>query len=330
MSWKSGQRGDREGRPGQDVDLVRQRDPGDLVADAVDDLAGPQPAVVAIEPERRGVEEDAAEPAGGHLAAGRVGLRSRRAGGWAYLSRSRRRPARPGPRPAGRPGRGTASRTRSRARSARTCRSTPGRRRARRRSRARGPGGRAALVDGDLHQPGDRVVERLERVDRQDLVLDVLQQEAALGVVAAVAERHLGQVVRAEAEELGLARRSRRRSARRAGPRSSSRTCSRPRRRRPPRPPSPRPRGAPWSPRSSFTWPTSGIMILAIGLPPACLTAIRALRIARVWTFTKSGIISPRRQPRRPSIGFCSCSALDRREQLLVLVATRRRAPRPG
>ena len=55
------QRRDREGRPGQDVDLVRQRDPGDLVADAVDDLAGPQPAVVAIEAERRRVEEEAAD-----------------------------------------------------------------------------------------------------------------------------------------------------------------------------------------------------------------------------------------------------------------------------
>ena len=61
-------------------------------------------------------------------------------------------------------------------------------------------------------------------------------------------------------------------------------------------------------------------MILAIGLPPAFLTAIWALRIARVWIFTKSGIISPRRQPRSPSIGFCSWSALDRREELLVLV----------
>ena len=49
MSWKSVERRDREGRPGQDVDLVRQRDPGDLVADAVDDLAGPQPAVVTVD-----------------------------------------------------------------------------------------------------------------------------------------------------------------------------------------------------------------------------------------------------------------------------------------
>ena len=48
-------------------------------------------------------------------------------------------------------------------------------------------------------------------------------------------------------------------------------------------------------------------MIFAIGWPPERLTAIWAWRIARVWIFTKSGIISPRRQPRSPSIGFCSC-----------------------
>ena len=190
---------------------------------------------------------------------------------------------------------------------------------------------RAALVDRGLHQPGDRVVERLERVDRQDLVLDVLQEEAALGVVAAVAERHLGQVVRAEAEEVGLASRSRRRSGRRAGPRSSSRTCSRPRRRLRPRGPrSPRPRGGPASTASSFTWPTSGIMILAIGLPPAFLTAIWALRIARVWIFTKSGIISPRRQPRRPSIGFCSWSDCGSSRAAPCPRPRRRRRPRPG
>ena len=58
---------------------------------------------------------------------------------------------------------------------------------------------------------------------------------------------------------------------------------------------------------SSFTWPTSGIMISGRGSLPARFTATAALRIARVWIFTKSGIISPRRQPRRPSIGFCSC-----------------------
>ena len=61
-------------------------------------------------------------------------------------------------------------------------------------------------------------------------------------------------------------------------------------------------------------------MIFAIGLPPARLTAIWALRIARVWIFTKSGIISPRRQPRSPSIGFCSCSDWIVGEELLVLL----------
>ena len=45
----------------------------------------------------------------------------------------------------------------------------------------------------------------------QDALFDVLEQEVALGIVAAVAEGHLGQVVGAEGEELGHARRSRRR-----------------------------------------------------------------------------------------------------------------------
>ena len=64
------ERRDREGRPGQDVDLVRQRDAGDLVADAVDDLAGPQPAVVTIEAERGRVEEKAADASIHPVAAG--------------------------------------------------------------------------------------------------------------------------------------------------------------------------------------------------------------------------------------------------------------------
>src|SRR4051812_5424784 len=33
------------------------------------------------------------------------------------------------------------------------------------------------LVDRDLHQARDRVVERLERVEREDPVLDVLEEE---------------------------------------------------------------------------------------------------------------------------------------------------------
>ena len=63
-SWKNVSAADRERRAGQDEDLVRQGDPGDLVADAVDDLAGPQPAVVAVEAKRRGVEEEAADATG--------------------------------------------------------------------------------------------------------------------------------------------------------------------------------------------------------------------------------------------------------------------------
>ena len=63
----------------------------------------------------------------------------------------------------------------------------------------------AARLGGDPHQLSDALaVEDLERVLRQDLAVDVLQQELALRVVAAEAVGHLGQVVRAEAEELGV------------------------------------------------------------------------------------------------------------------------------
>src|SRR5664280_3912513 len=55
-----------------------------------------------------------------------------------------------------------------------------------------------------LHFLNDDRVERLEGVVREDLVLDVLEEEPALSVVTAVAERHLGQVVCAKAEELGV------------------------------------------------------------------------------------------------------------------------------
>ncbi len=61
---EQGQGGDGQGRAGQDVDLVRQGDPGDLVADPVDDLAGPQPAVVAVASERRDVDEEAPDATG--------------------------------------------------------------------------------------------------------------------------------------------------------------------------------------------------------------------------------------------------------------------------
>ena len=62
-----------------------------------------------------------------------------------------------------------------------------------------------------LHELADAgLVERGERVLLEDLVLDVGHEEVA-HVVAADAERGLGEVVRAEAEELGGLARFRRR-----------------------------------------------------------------------------------------------------------------------
>ena len=61
-------------------------------------------------------------------------------------------------------------------------------------------------------------------------------------------------------------------------------------------------------------------MIFGRGSLPAFFTATAALRMARVWIFTKSGIISPSRQPRRPEHRVLLVHRLDRREQLLVLL----------
>ena len=67
--------------------------------------------------------------------------------------------------------------------------------------------GLAALFHRDLHQPPHAfLVDRLERVARQDLLLQVADDERALGVVAREAERGLRQVVGAEGEELRLLR----------------------------------------------------------------------------------------------------------------------------
>ena len=53
------------------------------------------------------------------------------------------------------------------------------------------------LLHRDLHQPADAiVVDGLEWVVRQDLFLDVLDQELAFRVVTRHAERRLGQIVR--------------------------------------------------------------------------------------------------------------------------------------
>ena len=71
-------------------------------------------------------------------------------------------------------------------------------------------------------------------------------------------------------------------------------------------------------------------MILAFGWPPAALTAIRAFRIARVWTFTKSGIIRPSRQPRRPEHRVLLVHALDRRRAAPCPPRRRRRRLGPG
>src|SRR6185437_5785934 len=67
-----------------------------------------------------------------------------------------------------------------------------------------GPG-LAALFDRDPHQPADAVtVERLERRHTEDAEVHVAAEERALDVVAGKAPAHLGEVVGAEAEELGL------------------------------------------------------------------------------------------------------------------------------
>ena len=63
--------------------------------------------------------------------------------------------------------------------------------------------GLAAELDSQLDQLTDAAgVERLERVALEDFLLHIFGKKAA-GVVAAVTEGHLRQVVGAEAEELG-------------------------------------------------------------------------------------------------------------------------------
>src|SRR5262249_19430062 len=122
-----------------------------------------------------------------------------------------RRPASragPGPPPAARWARGRTSRSRSRAPRLGRSGTTTGRRRpvldthADREARARLP----PLRHARLHELADTArVERDERVLLQDPVLLVVEQELP-GVVAGEAEAHLGEVVRAEGEELGLLR----------------------------------------------------------------------------------------------------------------------------
>ena len=63
---------------------------------------------------------------------------------------------------------------------------------------------RAPLCDGHLNELADpRGVERLEWVAREQLRLQIIGQKR-VHVVATEAERHLRQVVCAEAEEVGV------------------------------------------------------------------------------------------------------------------------------
>ena len=64
---------------------------------------------------------------------------------------------------------------------------------------------RSAAFDRDADELADTVdVDRLERIVLEQAVLEVEGQEPSLGVVARHAEGRLGQVVRAEREELGV------------------------------------------------------------------------------------------------------------------------------
>ena len=57
---------------------------------------------------------------------------------------------------------------------------------------------------------------------------------------------------------------------------------------------------------SSFTWPTSGIMISGSGVLPSAATRAAPARMARVCIRTMSGIRMPSRTPRMPSMGLTS------------------------
>src|SRR5581483_10427309 len=60
----------------------------------------------------------------------------------------------------------------------------------------------AAALRAELHQlPDSLLVDRFERILRQDLLVDILGKERT-GVIAGVAEGHLCQVIRSEGEEL--------------------------------------------------------------------------------------------------------------------------------
>ena len=70
---------------------------------------------------------------------------------------------------------------------------------------------------------------------------------------------------------------------------------------------------------SSCTVATSGIMISGRGSPPALMRRAAASRIARACIANRPGMTMPSRTPRRPSIGFSSCSRLTASSSLCCL-----------
>ena len=231
------------------------------------------------------------------------------------VPRVRRSPTvrpRTGPPPAGRPAPGTASRTRSPARPRGRSGPTRGRRRARRRRRAC-RSGRAARPSSTA-MPDQRARRRRGRGSRTARPEDALapgsaEKNARLDVVAGEAPGHLGQVVGAEGEELGglgdlaggqrgprqLDHRADRdvEARRRSRSATSAATCS-------------------TSSRTSSSSCTRADQRdhdlrprVAAGLDAA---RRRPRRSPGPASRTGRGSTRPSRTPRRPSIGFCSCS----------------------
>ena len=172
-----------------------------------------------------------------------------------------------------------------------------------------------------------RRVERLERRHAEDAQLEVAARRTPPRRRRGRSPSPSGSGRWCRRRRTRPPRRSGRRSGRRAAPRSSCRSV--------------RPRRLPGrllhlgqdaaaaSSRmisSSCTAPTSGIMISTCGSPPAFFRSAAASAIARTCMANRPGTTSPSRTPRRPSIGFCSCS---RRTASSSLRARRRRSSSP-
>ena len=257
------------------------------------------------------------------VSAGSAGVAARRS------SAPRGRP------PGGRPGPGTASRRRSRGRPRGRSGPSRGRRRARRRPRAC-RSGRVARPSSTAiaHQRADAVaVERLERRDPEDAQVQVAAEEARLDVVAGEAPASSGSGRWCRRRRTRRPRRSGRPSARRAAPRSSCRSaCALDAGRA-----ATSASTASASSRtisSSCTAPTSGTMISGARVLPCLLQLARPPRRSPAPACAnRPGMTSPRRTPRRPSIGFCSCSrrtaSSSARSCLVGVLAASPRRPRP-